>query len=142
LLYYDRSIITEGTIHNNRPDIIIIDKTIKEAYVTDVTIPNSHNRHSTITEKRQKCTDLKEELIRMWQLKTACIILLVLSTKGIIPIKLSESVKLFSLRPGLYILTQQAVLYKVLFQQQKKISQHKAVLLNACRMVRTFLAEQ
>jgi len=28
---------------NNRPNIVILDRTIKEAHLIDVTIPNSHN---------------------------------------------------------------------------------------------------
>jgi len=55
-----------------------------------VAVHNSHNLHSTITEKLQKYTDLIEELIRIWQLKTSCKIPLVLSTTGITPNKLHE----------------------------------------------------
>jgi hypothetical protein len=40
-------------------DIVILDKTTKIAYLTNVAISNSHNLHSTITEKLQKYTDLK-----------------------------------------------------------------------------------
>ena len=60
----------------------------------------------------------------MWQLKTAYITPLVLSTADIIANKLHESLKLLHLRPALYILM------------------HKAVILNACRTVRKFLAQQ
>jgi len=55
-------------------DLIRLRKTVKEAYLIDAAIPNSHDLHSTITEKLQKYIGLKEELIRMWQLKTTCII--------------------------------------------------------------------
>jgi hypothetical protein len=48
-------------------DIIIFDKAMKEANLTDVAIPNSHNLHSTITEKLQKYTNLKVEEIIIWQ---------------------------------------------------------------------------
>jgi len=48
---------------------------MKEALSVDSTIPNSHNLHSTIARRLQKDRDLKEELIAIWQLKTACIIL-------------------------------------------------------------------
>jgi hypothetical protein len=85
---------------------------------------NSHNLHSTITEKLRTYRDLKEEVIRIWQLKIAYIIPLVLSTTGIIPYKLHESLKLLNLRPGLHILMQ------------------KAVIVNTCRIVRKFLSEQ
>jgi hypothetical protein len=47
-------------------------------YIT--AIPNREYLHITITEKLQKYTDLKEEFIRMWRLKTACIMTLALST--------------------------------------------------------------
>jgi hypothetical protein len=46
----------------------------------DVAIPTSHKLHCTVSEKLQKYADLKEELIRMWQLKTAHTIPPVLST--------------------------------------------------------------
>ena len=54
----------------------------------DVAILSSYDLlHSTITEKVQKHTDLKEELIRIRLLKTAHI---VLSATGIITNKLNE----------------------------------------------------
>jgi hypothetical protein len=53
--------ITDRTPHNNRPNIlvVILNKTVKEVYVIDVAIPNSHNLHSTITERFHKYKDLK-----------------------------------------------------------------------------------
>ena len=41
----------------------MLDKTVREAHSVTAAIPNSHNLHSTITERLQKYTDLKEELI-------------------------------------------------------------------------------
>ena len=46
-------------------DTAVFDKTSKEAYVIDVAVSNNHNPHSTVNEKFQMYTDLKEELIRM-----------------------------------------------------------------------------
>ena len=62
-------IIAESTVHNNRPDKIMVDDTIKAAYLIDVATPNSHNLHSTMTRNPHKYANLKEELIRMWQIK-------------------------------------------------------------------------
>ena len=67
-------ILITRTVRDSRPDIVILDKTIKVAHSVDVAVPNSHNLHSSVTEKLQKYTDLKEELIRTWQLTTACVI--------------------------------------------------------------------
>jgi hypothetical protein len=64
-LYYDRSITTDLTVHNNRPNIDMLDKTIKEAYLINVAIPKSHNLFSTIIQKLQKYTNLQEELTNM-----------------------------------------------------------------------------
>ena len=69
----------------------MLDQTIKEAYLTDVAIPNGHSLYSTVTEKLQKYADLKEWLTRMRQLKTAHIIPPVLSTAGIIRHKFHDS---------------------------------------------------
>jgi hypothetical protein len=67
---------------------------------------------------------VEEGLIRIWQLKTAYKIPLVLSSMGIIPNKLHKSLKLLNLCPALYI------------------GMQKAVILNTCCIVRNFLAEQ
>ena len=61
----------------------MLDKTVKAAYSVDVAIPNNHNLHSNITQQLQKYADLKEELITIRQLKTACTMPLVLSTAGL-----------------------------------------------------------
>ena len=86
-LHCDCYIMTDWTIHNNWPDIplVLIDTTIKEEYLIDVAIPNSYKLHSTITKKRKKYT---EDHMRMWKLKMAYIIPLVLSTTGNFPNKL------------------------------------------------------
>jgi hypothetical protein len=42
-----------------------LDETIREAYLLDVAVPESHNLHGTITEKPQQYTDLREETIRI-----------------------------------------------------------------------------
>ena len=82
-LYYGRSVTTDRTVRNNRPDIVMLHKTAKEAHSVDAAIPNSHNLHSTIIERLQQYTDWKGELTRIQQLKTAQVPL-VLSTEGFI----------------------------------------------------------
>jgi hypothetical protein len=102
-LYRERAITTDRTVQNNRPDIVILDKTIKEAYPIYIAIATSHTVRSTITEKLQKYKGWTEGLIRIWQLQTACTVPPVLFTAGIIPNKLHDSLKLLSLLPALYI---------------------------------------
>ena len=42
-LYYDRFIVTDRTNRSDRPDIVLLGKTVKEAHSTDVAIANRHN---------------------------------------------------------------------------------------------------
>ena len=73
---------------------VMVDDTIKEAYLIDVTNCNSYNLHSTMTRKPQNYANLKEELIRMWQLKTTYIVPLVLSTASMYcPKQIAQQIK-------------------------------------------------
>ena len=69
--------MTNRTIHNYMLVIVILHTTIRETCLKDVAIPNSHNLQSSVIEKLQKYTDVKEELIRIWELKMVYIIPLV-----------------------------------------------------------------
>jgi len=48
-LYYDRFIMTGRTIYNDRSDIVMLGRTIKETYSTDITIAKRNNFHRVIT---------------------------------------------------------------------------------------------
>jgi hypothetical protein len=63
----NRSITTDRTVHNKRQDRVMLDKTIKEAYLYlfDVSVYNGHNLYSTISELEAPYTDIKEELTRI-----------------------------------------------------------------------------
>lgn len=122
-LYYDRTIVTDKTVHYNRPDITLVDKKKKIAYLIDIAVPNSHNLSSTITEKTQKYEELKCEIKRIWKLNEAHILPVVISTTGIIPSALLQNIKALGLDPNLFGTMQ------------------KAVILNTTRIVRKFVEE-
>ena len=120
-LYFDRAILTDRTVHYNRPDITLIDKTNKTGYLIDIAVPNSHNIQTTKAEKLNKYIELKDEITRMWNLRKVTIVPIVLSTTGIIPNNLHNSLKELNLPKYTYITLQ------------------KAVILNTCRITRKFL---
>ncbi|CAB3232935.1 unnamed protein product [Arctia plantaginis] len=120
-LYYDRAILTDRTIHYNRPDITLQDKINKTTYLIDIAVPNTHNLQKTITEKISKYTELKEEIIRIWRQEKVYIVPIVLSTTGVIPKHLHHSLKLINLNESVYFNLQ------------------KAAILNTCRTVRKFM---
>ncbi|XP_041973432.1 uncharacterized protein LOC121729112 [Aricia agestis] len=109
------------TTHYNRPDITLVDKINKTAFLIDIAVPNTHNLQTTIAEKLTKYIDLKDEITRLWNLQKVTIVPIVLSTTGIIPKQLHKSLDTLQLPPNLTYLMQ------------------KAVILNTCRIVRKFL---
>ena len=75
-LYYDWSITTDRTAHNNRPVRVMLDKTIKQEYLSlfHVSISYNQNLYSTFSEREAPYTDTKEELTRIWQMDVVYII--------------------------------------------------------------------
>ncbi|XP_052755669.1 uncharacterized protein LOC113521769 [Galleria mellonella] len=108
-LYFDRAILTDKTIHYNRPDIILQNKTNKITYLIDIAVPNTHNIQKTIAEKISKYTELKDEITRLWKQEKVYVIPIVLSTTGVIPKHLHHSLKEIDLRKTLYTTLQKAV---------------------------------
>ena len=53
-LRWNRSIITDKTIHFNRPDITFMNKKTKNAFLIDIAVLNTHNLAKTITDKQNK----------------------------------------------------------------------------------------
>jgi hypothetical protein len=92
-LYWNRSIITDKTIPANRPDITFTNKKTKTTYLLDIAVPNIHNLAKTITEKQSKYQELANEICVMWKQNTVQVIAIVISSTGIIPKSLSQSLK-------------------------------------------------
>jgi hypothetical protein len=57
---------------------LVASPALKKLIIIIIATPNSHNLHITINEKLQKHKNSKEEPVRIWKLKTACVISLVL----------------------------------------------------------------
>jgi hypothetical protein len=54
MLYSNRSILTDKTIHFNRPDVTFMNKKTKNVFLMDIAVPNTHNLAKTITDKQHK----------------------------------------------------------------------------------------
>jgi hypothetical protein len=68
------TILTDIHIKHNRPDIIILNKQQKQAYL--LAVPNSHNITQTYNTKINKYLDLSVAMRNLWCLekKTECVI--------------------------------------------------------------------
>ena len=87
----------------------------------DIAVPDTHNHTKTITDKQNKYQDLANEICVIWNQKAAQLIPIVISSTGIIPKSLSQSLTRLNLHPNTYIQLQ------------------KSVILGTCSIVRDFL---
>jgi hypothetical protein len=84
-LYWNRSIITDKTVPSNRPDITLMNKKTKNTFLIDTAVPNTHKLAKTITDKQNKYQKLANEMCAMWKQNAAQVMLIVISSAGVIP---------------------------------------------------------
>jgi hypothetical protein len=84
-LYFDRTVLTDIHIQHNRPDIIILNKQQKQAYLLDIAVPNSHNITQTYNTKINKYLELSVAMRNLWSLEKKSILPLIISATGIVP---------------------------------------------------------
>jgi hypothetical protein len=89
--------------------------------LVDIDVPNTHNLAKTITDKQNKYQELANEISAMWKQKAAQVIPIVISSTGVIPKSISQSLTRLNLHPNTYIQLQ------------------KSVILGTCSIVRMFL---
>jgi hypothetical protein len=120
-LYFERTILTDIHIKHNRPDIIILNKQQKQAYLLDIAVPNSHNITQTYNTKINKYLELSVAMRNLWCLEKISILPLVISATGIVPQSLFKNFKILDLDNTLVVEIQ------------------KGILLYSCHIVRKFL---
>lgn len=120
-IYWNKQIITDKTISHNKPDITIINKQHNIASLIDIAIPNNHNIDRKHREKMEKYAELKREIKDMWKLEEVKIVPIILTSMGLVPISLKNS------------LDDIGVEYKTFRLMQK------SVILDAANIVRSVL---
>ena len=82
----------------------------KNNFLIDIAVPNTHNLAKTITYKQNEYEELANEICAMWQQKAAQVIPIVISSTGVIPKSLSQSLTTLNLHPNTYIQLQKSVI--------------------------------
>lgn len=118
-LYWDQLIVTDQTIVNNRPDIVVKDKGKEEVSIIDVSHPLDHNLQKTFTKKLRKYEEFSEEIRDMWQMSKIRILPIAISCNGII--SKDHIIKLSKHDIPIYVLLR---------------SMQRNVILESCRIVR------
>jgi hypothetical protein len=120
-LYFDRTVLTDIHIQHNRPDIIILNKQQKQAYLLDIAVPNSHNITQTYNTKINKYLELSVAMRNLWCLEKISILPFIISATGIVSQSLFKNLKILDLENTLVVEIQ------------------KGILLYSCHIVRKFL---
>jgi hypothetical protein len=120
-LLWDQTILTDRTIPYNSSDIVLTSQKGRITYLIDTAVPGNKNLTTTYTHKIQKYINLAEEIKRIWNQTNVFTIPVVLSSTGIIPKRLHQSLKKLNLQQNLYLKLQ------------------KACILPSCYPVRLFL---
>jgi hypothetical protein len=120
-LYWDRTIITDRTVSDNRPDVILTDKVKKKTFLVDTAIPSDHRSQLKYNEKEDKYKDLAIETKQIWRQEEVTVIPIIITASGLIPKGLTKEL--------------------AKFEADKKIVQRmqKSLLLDACHIMREFL---
>jgi hypothetical protein len=103
-------ILTDIHIKHNRPDIIILNKPQKLAYLLDIAVPNSHNITQTYNTKINKYLELSVAMRNLWCLEKISILPLVISTTAIVPQSLFKNLKILDLGNTLVVEIQKGIL--------------------------------
>jgi hypothetical protein len=120
-LYFDRTVLTDIHIKQNRPDIIL-NKQQQQAYLLDIAVPNSHNiTPQTYNTKINKYLELSVAMRNLWCLEKNSILPLVISATVVVPQSLFKNLKILDLGNTLVVEIQ------------------KGILLYSCHIVRKFL---
>ena len=80
----------DHVIEAGRPDIVIINKEDKNTFIVDIVILGDLRLSEEEGEKVGKCQDLKGKIMRMWNLKSARVIPIILGTQGGVTRKLGN----------------------------------------------------
>ena len=88
-----------------------MNKKTKNTFLIDITVPNIHNLAKTITDKQNKYQELANEICAVWKQNAVQVIPVVISSTGVIPKSLSQSLKRLDLHPNTYIQMQKFVIF-------------------------------
>lgn len=121
-LYWNRSIITDRAIPNNRPDIVLTNKTEKTTYLIDIAVPGPENTEKKRREKIQKYLPLSNEIKEIWDQEKVVIIPIIIGAMGEIPKALYPALETLNIEKNIYLQMQ------------------KTVIIETCSIVRKFLS--
>ena len=90
---WDFTIQCDHMIETKRQDIVVVDKVKKVTMITDVAVPGDTRVCDKEREKIEKCSLLKDQIARLWQMKKVVVIPIVLGALGTITTKIEKYIE-------------------------------------------------
>ena len=87
-----------------------MNKKTRNTFLIDIAVPNTHNLAKTITDKENKYKELANEICALWKQTAAQVIPIVISSTGVIPKPISQSLTRLNLHPNTYNQLQKSVI--------------------------------
>ncbi|CAH2239942.1 jg3373 [Pararge aegeria aegeria] len=73
-----------NSLRANRPDTVLVDRSVRRATTVDITVPHDDNLVKDIKEKVSKYLDLAHEITAMWNVESTVIVPIVVSVNGLL----------------------------------------------------------
>ncbi|CAD7084609.1 unnamed protein product [Hermetia illucens] len=100
-MYWDRQVLTDRHTAHNKPDVLLVDKTGRSAYIIDVAIPHNSNIERKYVEEKVNYEPLAREIKEIWRLERVVVVPIILSATGIVPKSLTASLDVLGLSHSL-----------------------------------------
>ena len=81
-ILWDFLIQCDRTVEACKPDIVLVNKTTKEAFIVDVAVPRDRSVSDREAEKVQKYQELRREIKRLWNLSKVTVVPIVIGALG------------------------------------------------------------
>ena len=109
-ILWDINVQCDNVIQARRPDAIVIYKEKKEALIVDITVPADTRIAEKELEKVEKYQDLKREIKRLWELRCAKVVPVVIGALGSVTKDLECWIEKMDLVPEVGVLQKTALL--------------------------------
>ena len=82
-----------GKTEARRPDIFLVDKKEREVVIIDVAIPDNDKVKDKELEKLEKYQLLKDEIVKVWRMRTVIVVLVDIGAHGAVSVSFKEYMK-------------------------------------------------
>ena len=100
----------DNVIQARRPDIILINKEKKEAWIIDIAIPADKRIVEKEQEKIEKYQDLKREIKRLWHLRSVQVVPIVIGALGCVTTEFEKWIEKLNIDARVEVLQKSALL--------------------------------